>query len=257
MSFSQKSYSFTSGTTISASQVNTNFDDIFNGVSDGTKDVSVNNATFAGGIDANGVMSVAGALTASSTARFSGAVTASAAVYAMSTLQCTGALTASSTASFAGAVYNEGGMRTTGAASFVNAVTFDGKVYANDDICANTTNNPYVTTAVISGFTGTINSRYISFFARGKERKCHFLIDASSGVSNAASMVLPTSIASTINNGTLAVPINCGDATTSIVGMAYINGTNVTFYNSPATSGNNWTSGTSRSVRGTLCYEVD
>lgn len=180
MGFISKTTSFVSGTTISASQVNTNFDDLVNGLSDGTKDIGINAATFTGAVDANSTLQVAGALTASSTARFAGAVTASAAVYALSTLQCTGALTASgtatvsgaltasSTASFAGAVYNESTTRLSGAltasgaiyglstlqcsgaltasstARFSGAVTASAAVYANSTLqCTDT--------AVLSG----------------------------------------------------------------------------------------------------------
>jgi hypothetical protein len=47
-------YTFTNGTTASASEVNTNFTDILNGVSDGTKDLSINALTCAGAATLNG-----------------------------------------------------------------------------------------------------------------------------------------------------------------------------------------------------------
>jgi hypothetical protein len=47
-------HTFTNGTAADASQVNTNFTDIINGLSDGTKDISISAATFAGTLTANG-----------------------------------------------------------------------------------------------------------------------------------------------------------------------------------------------------------
>lgn len=47
-------YSFSNGTTADASQVNTNFTDIINGTSDGTKDFSINALTVAGAATFNG-----------------------------------------------------------------------------------------------------------------------------------------------------------------------------------------------------------
>lgn len=268
MAYPTVTNSFTSGTTISASQMNTNFSEVINGVSDGTKDIRVNNATFSGDVDANGALFVQGNAYLSSSVQVAAnatvvgsitaaAITVSGAVAAQSTLTVTGAATFSSTVEVGST------LRTTGAATFSGAMYvagsafMSGSVFANADINANNTANPYVTTAVITGFTGTV-TRYISFYGRGKDRKCHFDIQATSGVSNAAGMTLPTSIASTLNNGTLVSPITCQDGSTSIIGCAYISGANVTFFNSPSTTGNNWTSGTAqRWVRGTLHYEVD
>jgi hypothetical protein len=47
-------YSFTNGTTADATQVNTNFTDLINGLSDGTKDLSFNALTVAGAATLNG-----------------------------------------------------------------------------------------------------------------------------------------------------------------------------------------------------------
>lgn len=47
-------YSFTNGTTADASQVNTNYTDLINGLSDGTKDLNVNAFTAAGAATLNG-----------------------------------------------------------------------------------------------------------------------------------------------------------------------------------------------------------
>lgn len=47
-------YSFTNGTTSDATQVNQNFTDIINGLSDGTKDISVSAGTFAGNVSISG-----------------------------------------------------------------------------------------------------------------------------------------------------------------------------------------------------------
>lgn len=47
-------YTFTNATTADATQVNQNFTDIINGLSDGTKDISVNAGTFAGNVSISG-----------------------------------------------------------------------------------------------------------------------------------------------------------------------------------------------------------
>lgn len=47
-------YSFVNGTTADASQVNQNFTDILNGITDGSKDLSINALTLAGALVANG-----------------------------------------------------------------------------------------------------------------------------------------------------------------------------------------------------------
>jgi cytoskeletal protein CcmA (bactofilin family) len=117
---------FVSGVTASANDVNTNFSDLVNGISDGTKDVYVRNATFAGALDVAGGAQFAGAVTfsgtmqADSTVRFSGGATFS------------GAVAMGSTVSHGGAVYNEsttrfgGGATFSGAAAFSNTVVFSG-----------------------------------------------------------------------------------------------------------------------------------
>lgn len=54
-------YSFTNATTADASQVNTNFTDIINGTSDGTKDFSINALTCAGTATFNGNVAIGNA----------------------------------------------------------------------------------------------------------------------------------------------------------------------------------------------------
>jgi hypothetical protein len=54
MAYTSVTNTFTNGTTASASQVNQNFTDIINGLSDGTKDVNINAATLAGNLIVNG-----------------------------------------------------------------------------------------------------------------------------------------------------------------------------------------------------------
>lgn len=54
MAYIAVTYSFSNGTTSDATQVNSNFTDIINGLSDGTKDLNMNAATFAGNVTMNG-----------------------------------------------------------------------------------------------------------------------------------------------------------------------------------------------------------
>ncbi len=54
MAFIAVTYSFTNATTSDATQVNQNFTDMINGLSDGTKDISVNAGTFAGNVSISG-----------------------------------------------------------------------------------------------------------------------------------------------------------------------------------------------------------
>lgn len=54
MGFPTYTYTFTNSTTADATQVNQDFNDILNGVSDGTKNISVSAGTFAGTLTANG-----------------------------------------------------------------------------------------------------------------------------------------------------------------------------------------------------------
>lgn len=63
MAYPSVTYSFTNGTTADASQVNTNFLDLINGISDGTKDISVSAGTFGGALAANGTISLNNAVT--------------------------------------------------------------------------------------------------------------------------------------------------------------------------------------------------
>jgi len=54
MAYTSVTYTFSNGTTADATQVNQNFTDIINGLSDGTKDISINAGTLAGTLTANG-----------------------------------------------------------------------------------------------------------------------------------------------------------------------------------------------------------
>lgn len=147
-----KTYSFASGSTISAAQFNTNFDDIFNGVSDGTKDIAVNNATFAGTVDCNGALKVAGAATFSSTVdivgaiKFGGATTFSGAVYADSTVRFAGATTFSGTVDVAGA------FTASSTARFANAATFSAAVYT-DSTLRNTAGATFLAAVAVNSLT--------------------------------------------------------------------------------------------------------
>jgi hypothetical protein len=61
MAFTAVTYTFANSTTSDASQVNQNFTDIINGLSDGTKDISVNAGTFAGNVSISGNSTLGGA----------------------------------------------------------------------------------------------------------------------------------------------------------------------------------------------------
>lgn len=54
MAFTSVNYTFSNSTTADATQVNQNFTDLVNGLSDGTKDISVNAGTFAGNVSISG-----------------------------------------------------------------------------------------------------------------------------------------------------------------------------------------------------------
>jgi hypothetical protein len=54
MAYPSVTYSFTNGTTISATEVNQNFTDLINGASDGTKDYNINALSVAGSANLNG-----------------------------------------------------------------------------------------------------------------------------------------------------------------------------------------------------------
>jgi hypothetical protein len=293
MAFIAKTNSFTSGSTISASQVNANFDDFVNGLSDGTKSIGVDSATFGGAIDANSTLQVAGATTLSSTVRVAGAATFSGAMTVAGTLQCAGALTASSTAQFTGDILGTASFAsnvnvrgttilygstllpsvaqlvTTQPASFggnaffeaeiqINGgvdkpVTFLSSVYTNGDLCANTA-NPYVTTATITGFSGNV-TRAMAIYGRGKGRNFYFNVTCDSGVSNRASIMLPTAC---VNQSSIAFtnPIVCIDASTYTIGYAIVEGGSTELKLWTNAGGGGWTTGATRSVYGTLQYEV-
>lgn len=61
MAFITVDYSFTNGTAADASQVNTNFTNIINGTSDGTKDFNISALTCAGAVVFNGAVSIGNA----------------------------------------------------------------------------------------------------------------------------------------------------------------------------------------------------
>lgn len=54
MAYPSVTYTFTNATTSDATQVNTNFNNIISGFSDGTKDYSMNNGTLAGTLSVTG-----------------------------------------------------------------------------------------------------------------------------------------------------------------------------------------------------------
>jgi len=54
MSYTSVTYTFTNGTTADANEANANFTDIINGLSDGTKDLNMNNGAFSGTLSCNG-----------------------------------------------------------------------------------------------------------------------------------------------------------------------------------------------------------
>lgn len=63
MAYPSVTYTFANDTTADAAEVNTNFTDIINGFSDGTKDLNMNAGTFAGAVTFNGNVTVGNATT--------------------------------------------------------------------------------------------------------------------------------------------------------------------------------------------------
>lgn len=61
MAYPSVTYSFTNGTTISATEVNQNFTDLINGASNGTKDYNINALTVAGTANLNGAVNLGNA----------------------------------------------------------------------------------------------------------------------------------------------------------------------------------------------------
>lgn len=282
--------SFVSDVTASASEVNANFDAIVNGLSDGTKDIGVLAGTFTGAIDANSTLQVAGAFTASSTARFAGAATFSGAVYAGSTLQCTGAATFSAAvyaggtlqctgaATFSGAVYAASTLQCTGNATFsgnvynagtlqnTGAATFSGAVYALSTL--NCTGNAtfsaevgelvdYSDSTVVSGLTGTV-SKKLKIRKIGKSRVAYFRMYGSS-ISNILRFTLGENVAS-MSAGwpyfTNPVPAGNGTDRTGLVVVSQ--GVSTVFaYPSDDWGITSWISNTIAILQGSLNYEVD
>ena len=63
MAYPSVTYTFANDTTADAAEVNTNFTDLINGFSDGTKDLNMNAGTFAGAVTFNGNVTVGNATT--------------------------------------------------------------------------------------------------------------------------------------------------------------------------------------------------
>jgi hypothetical protein len=61
MAYPSVTYSFTNGTTISATEVNQNFTDLINGLSDGTKDLNISALTASGTTNLNGAVNLGNA----------------------------------------------------------------------------------------------------------------------------------------------------------------------------------------------------
>ena len=61
MAYPSVTYTFTNGTTASATEVNQNFTDLINGLSDGTKDISISALTVAGTASLNGAVNIGNA----------------------------------------------------------------------------------------------------------------------------------------------------------------------------------------------------
>jgi len=61
MAYPSVTYTFTNGTTASATEVNQNFTDLINGLSDGTKDLSISALTVAGTASLNGAVNIGNA----------------------------------------------------------------------------------------------------------------------------------------------------------------------------------------------------
>jgi hypothetical protein len=61
MAYPSVTYTFTNGTTASATEVNQNFTDLINGISDGTKDLSISALTVAGTASLNGAVNIGNA----------------------------------------------------------------------------------------------------------------------------------------------------------------------------------------------------
>ena len=75
MGYPTVTYTFSTGENVDATEVNTNLTDIVNGLSDGTKNIKINNATIGGALTGASTPSITGAVTLSSTLAVLGAVT--------------------------------------------------------------------------------------------------------------------------------------------------------------------------------------
>ena len=129
MAYMSVSYpSFASGATISAAEFNTNFGEITDGLSDGTKAIGVGAVTAASHVDLNSTLQVASAATfsgpvyAESTFRATGGATFSGAVAFGSTVSYPSTLATT----FTSAVYTDSTFRNTGGATFSGAVEMAG-----------------------------------------------------------------------------------------------------------------------------------
>lgn len=89
MAFTTVTYTFTNGSTADATQVNQNFTDVLNGLSDTTKDFSMNNGTLAGTLTCNGNVVIGSS--SSKTVNFLGSLISSVPVNANATYDLGGA----------------------------------------------------------------------------------------------------------------------------------------------------------------------
>ena len=132
MAYTSVTWSFSNNTVTDATKVNTNFTDIVNGLSDGTKDINVSAGTFAGAVAVAGNFAIA-------TNKFS-VVAASGNTAIAGTLEVTGASTF------------------TGAATFTGGVTFNGGITlgAGDSLIGSSTSNITFNTDkfTVAGATG-------------------------------------------------------------------------------------------------------
>lgn len=122
MAYTAVTNTFTSGVTASAADVNRNFTDLVNGLSDGTKDIYVNNGSFAGGASFAGSVSVVNNATVNGNIIASGSMNITGGTVLQSTLKNTGPSTFSGTVNIVGAAYNESTLRVTDNATFSAAV---------------------------------------------------------------------------------------------------------------------------------------
>jgi fibronectin-binding autotransporter adhesin len=126
MALPSVSYTFSNGTTSSATQVNQNFTDLINALTNTTKSLSIDALTCAGAVSFGTTLAVTGAATLSSTLALTGAATLSSTLAVTGnttvggTFGVTGATTLSSTLAVTGATTLSSTLGVTGIASFNN-----------------------------------------------------------------------------------------------------------------------------------------